>query len=129
MKAGRRVLCVDTSTCVGKTVFTFLRAIADDRAERNSFTCADKRAALRPFRVPHHTISDIALVGGGTYSKPSHVSVAHHGVLFLNELLQFERKTLEVLRQPMENGCVTISRAKMSVTYPAQFILVCALNA
>ena len=83
---------------------------------------------LRPFRSPHHTISDVALVGGGGYPQAGEISLAHNGVLFLDELPEFKRTVLEVMRQPMEERRVTISRAKFTVDYPASFMLVASMN-
>jgi len=82
----------------------------------------------RPFRSPHHTISDVALVGGGTYPQPGEISLAHNGVLFLDELPEFKRSVLEVMRQPLEDRVVTISRAKFTVEYPASLMLIASMN-
>lgn len=89
---------------------------------------ADALVTVRPFRAPHHTISDVALVGGGGNPQPGEISLAHNGVLFLDELPEFKRSVLEVMRQPLEERRVTISRAKFTVDYPASFMLVASMN-
>src|SRR5204862_4552125 len=101
---------------------TKIHSIADFLSGDRSFV------STRPFRSPHHTVSDIGLLGGGTFPNPGEVSLAHNGVLFLDELPEFRRQTLEVMRQPLEDGRVTISRAAGSMTFPAEFMLVAAMN-
>ena len=101
---------------------TKIHSICGFLSEKRSFL------TLRPFRSPHHTISDAGLLGGGSTPAPGEVTLAHHGVLFLDELPEFRRSTLEVLRQPLEDSKVTISRASGSITFPAELVLVAAMN-
>ena len=91
-------------------------------------SATDALVTMRPFRSPHHTISDVALIGGGSHPQPGEISLAHNGVLFLDELPEFKRSALEVLRQPLEERRITISRAKFSVDYPANVMLIASMN-
>lgn len=94
----------------------------------NKGSLLNKLLSNRPFRQPHHTISSIGMVGGGSYPQPGEISLAHNGVLFLDELPEFKRSVIEVLRQPMEEGIVTISRSKMNLNYPSNFMLIASMN-
>jgi len=122
MLAKRLPTILSTLTLDEAIETTKIHSVCGNLTDRKHFI------ATRPFRAPHPTISDAGLAGGTSHPKPGEVSLAHHGVLFLDELPQFKRNVLEVLRQPLEEGKVTISRAEMSHTYPAQFMLVCAMN-
>ncbi len=110
--------------------FTLHEALETTKIHSVSGQLNDDTALMtsRPFRSPHHTISDVALVGGGTYPQPGEISLAHNGVLFLDELPEFKRAVLEVMRQPLEDRRITISRARFSVEYPASVMLVSSMN-
>ncbi len=109
---------------------SFAEAIETTKIFSVAGTLERKRILLgtRPFRAPHHTISDAGLVGGGHVPKPGEISLAHHGILFLDELPEFKRNALEALRQPLEDGFVTITRSSVTATYPSAFMLVAAMN-
>ncbi len=109
---------------------TFAEAVEVTQVASVAGTLPAGRALVtsRPFRSPHHTVSDAGLIGGGTVPRPGEVSLAHHGVLFLDELPEFKKQVLEVLRQPLESGMVTVTRAAATVDFPARFMLVAAMN-
>ncbi|MDR7239610.1 YifB family Mg chelatase-like AAA ATPase [Neobacillus drentensis] len=103
---------------------SLLEVISLHQLSQNSFPHSN----LPPFRNPHHSASGVSIIGGGQYPKPGEISLAHHGVLFLDEIGEFSKKTLDMLRQPLENGLIMISRTHATITYPASFILIAAMN-
>ena len=123
-------------TMLAKRLSTILPPLTEDEALEStrihsSLGLTEARSGLisqRPFRMPHHTISNAALVGGGTIPQPGEISLAHNGILFLDELPEFHRDILEAMRQPLEDGLIRVSRAAKSLVFPARFMLVCAMN-
>ena len=123
-------------TMLAKRIVSILPPLTKEEALETSkiysitgkLDAAAKLLSARPFRHPHHTLSAIALIGGGSFPQPGEISLAHNGVLFLDELPEFNRSVIEVLRQPMEEGIVCIARSKMSLTFPARFMLMASMN-
>lgn len=136
-QGGHNVLMVGPSGC-GKSLLTeTFPSILPMLTQENQFDVmsiyqlagiTNPNVHLAPFREPHHSASAVSLIGGGASPKPGEVSLAHQGVLFLDEMSEFPKRTLDMLRQPLETGKVTISRAASTVTYPAQFLLLSAMN-
>lgn len=126
--AGKTMLAKRLSTIIPP--FTLQEALETTKIHSVAGKISHETSLMtqRPFRSPHHTISDVALVGGGQYPQPGEISLAHNGVLFLDELPEFKRTVLEVMRQPLEDRVITISRAKFSAEYPASFMLVASMN-
>lgn len=123
-------------TMLAKRINSILPSLSQEEALEStcihsSVGLLESKAGLmlrRPFRAPHHTISDTALVGGGTTPQPGEISLAHNGVLFLDELPEFHRNVLEAMRQPLEDGCIRVARASKTLSFPSRFMLVCAMN-
>jgi magnesium chelatase family protein len=126
--AGKTMLAQRLSTIIPSLTFEESLETSKVYSVMGLMPKAQGLITARPFRAPHHTVSDAGLIGGGQTPKPGEVSLAHNGVLFLDEMPEFKKNVLEVLRQPMETGTVTISRANSTVTYPANFLLVGAMN-
>ncbi len=126
--SGKTMLAQRLPTILPEPVFEEAQEITRIHSSAGLVGSNGSIITTRPFRSPHHTVSDAGLIGGGRIPRPGEVSLAHNGVLFLDELPEFHKNVLEVLRQPMEDGVVTISRSQMSITFPARFMLVAAMN-
>jgi magnesium chelatase family protein len=126
--AGKTMMARRVSTILPPLTFDEALEATSIHSVAGLLTAGTRLLAERPFRAPHHTISDVALVGGGSLPRPGEISLAHHGVLFLDEMPEFNRHVLEVLRQPVEEGCVRIARAARTVVFPARFMLIGAMN-
>ncbi len=126
--AGKTMMARRVSTILPPLTFDEALEVTSIHSVAGLLGAGTRLLRERPFRAPHHTISDMALVGGGQIPRPGEISLAHHGVLFLDEMPEFSRHVLEVLRQPIEEGCVRIARVARAVSFPARFMLIGAMN-